>query len=67
MVQVIAENLDANDAEKRIKQYCQTHQVDDVAKFVSHTLADFSGLHEGRIMGLGITLSKFKQWQACRP
>ncbi len=66
MGQVIRENLHGLAAEQYLEQFCVGQAIPAADKFISMTLNDLTQLHEGGIIGLGITESMFKKWQASR-
>lgn len=56
---------DINDAKISafLSRYCYDHNIEQPDKFIAMTIADLEQLHEGAIIGLGITEAMFKAWK----
>lgn len=59
---VVKKCLHGKKAEDLIEEFCQEHEIKDIAKFTAMTLADLSTLHAGAIIGLGITETQLNKW-----
>jgi Fic family protein len=46
-----------------LSRYCHDNQIEQPDKFIAMTIADLEQLHEGAIIGLGITEAMFKAWK----
>jgi len=62
MGMVVKKGLHGHPAENLIEDFCHQHDIKDIAKFTSMTLADLSTLHTGAIVGLGITVAELNHW-----
>ena len=64
---VVKNGLHAIKAEDYIENFCQQNGIDETEKFIAMTLADLSILHEGAIIGLGITEAQLEEWLSSMP
>lgn len=64
---VVKNGLYAKKAEDYIENFCQQNGIDETEKFIAMTLADLSILHEGAIIGLGITEAQLEEWLSSMP
>ncbi len=62
MGQIIKNGLYDDKARFWMEKYCQNHDITDQDKFVAMILTDMNSLHEGNIVGMGVTLSELKKW-----
>lgn len=46
-----------------LSRYCHDQNIEQPDKFIAMTIADLEQLHEGAIIGLGITEAMFKAWK----
>jgi len=60
---IIRDELHGSDIEQHIRSYCDAHEIANRDKFIAMTLADLDQLHEGTIIGLGITEGQFNKWK----
>ncbi|GLR69165.1 Fic family protein [Agaribacter marinus] len=63
MGNIIRQKLDESAATKYLEQYCRENNIPLEDKFVSMTFVALSQLHEGSIIGLGITEKMFIEWK----
>ena len=63
MGHIIRQKLDEATASQYLEQYCQTNNIPSVDKFISMALSDLAQIHEGSIIGLGITERMFIEWK----
>jgi Fic family protein len=63
MGHIIRQKLDGATATQYLEQYCVDNNIPSEDKFISMTLSDLVQLHEGAIIGLGITERMFIQWK----
>ena len=63
MGQVILNGLHGKELERHIKNYCRDNNISNADIFTAMALADLSNLHEGAIVGLGITKNQFEDWK----
>ncbi len=63
MGHIIRQKLDESGANEYLEQYCIHNNIPIEDKFISMTLSDLAHLHEGAIVGLGITEKMFIQWK----
>ncbi|WP_282110966.1 Fic family protein [Shewanella algicola] len=64
MGHIIRQSLDEATATQYLEQYCVDNNIPLEDKFISMTLSDLGQLHEGAIIGLGITEKMFTQWRS---
>ena len=64
MGHIIRQKLDGAAANQYLEQYCQDNNIPSEDKFISMTLSDLAQLHEGSIIGLGITEKMFTAWRS---
>ncbi|MCY4275652.1 MAG: Fic family protein [Gammaproteobacteria bacterium] len=67
MGMVIRDVLHGNDIEIHIEKYCTDRNIKEVDKFMAMTIADLNSLHEGAIVGLGISITQLNAWLDNRP
>lgn len=67
MGQIVKQGLHGSAAEELIEDYCQEQEIEDIDKFTAMTLADLSTLHDGAIIGLGITEAQLEAWLSSKP
>lgn len=63
MGHIIRQKLDEASASQYLEQYCLDNNIPSEDKFISMTLSDLAQLHEGSIIGLGITENMFIEWK----
>lgn len=63
MGEVIRAGLQGGDMQHHIEAYCVKQRIENADKFTAMTLTDLSNLHEGAIVGLGISYMQFQKWQ----
>ena len=63
MGQVIRECIQGKEIENHIRIYCHKQSIPDSEKFVSIILTELSLLHEGAIIGLGVSVDEFISWR----
>jgi prophage maintenance system killer protein len=63
MGHIIRHKLEQTAANQYLEQYCQDNKIPSEDKFISMTLSDLAQLHEGSIIGLGITETMFIEWK----
>ncbi len=63
MGQIIRRGLGNEQVAAFLRDYCQAHQIEQPDKFIAMTTSDLEQLHEGGIIGLGITEAMFKNWK----
>jgi len=63
MGQIIRSNLSEEKVNEFLRKYCVDNHIESPDKFIAMTNADLTQLHEGAIIGLGITESMFKKWK----
>lgn len=63
MGHIIRQKLDESGATQYLEQYCINNNIPLEDKFISMTLSDLGHLHEGAIIGLGVTENMFIQWK----
>lgn len=63
MGHIIRQKLDEVAANQYLEQFCKDNNIPSEDKFISMTLSDLAQLHEGSIIGLGITEKMFIQWK----
>lgn len=59
---VVKNGLHGPKAEDYIESFCAQNSIPNPAKFIAMTLADLSILHDGTIVGLGITVKQLDAW-----
>lgn len=64
MGHIIRQKLDETAANQYLEQYCLDNNIPSADKFISMTLSDLAQLHEGSIIGLGITEKMFIDWKS---
>lgn len=64
MGHIIRQKLDEATATRYLEQYCIDNNIPSEDKFISMTLSDLAQLHEGSIIGLGITERIFIEWKS---
>ena len=64
MGHIIRQKLNELAANQYLEQYCLDNNIPSVDKFISMTLSDLVQLHEGSIIGLGITEKMFIEWRS---
>jgi len=67
MGQVVANNLHGAEAERHILKFCTDQGIEEPERFTAGALADLSSLHEGAIIGLGITAQQLEIWKQAAP
>ena len=67
MGQIVRQGLHGTEAEELIEAYCCKQSIEDIDKFAAMTLADLSSLHEGAIIGIGITEVQLNTWLSNKP
>lgn len=60
---IVKKGLHGRHAEECIESYCREHGIGEVERFAAMALADLSTLHEGAIVGLGITEAQLNAWR----
>ena len=63
MGKIIRENISHEHLNTFLKEYCDENNIERPDKFIVMTSADLEALHEGAIIGLGITENMFKVWK----
>jgi hypothetical protein len=63
MGHIIRQKFDEVAASQYLEQYCLNNNIPSVDKFISMALSDLAQLHEGSIIGLGITEQIFIEWK----
>lgn len=63
MGQIIRRGLGYDQVATFLRDYCQAHQIEQPEKFIAMTTSDLEQLHEGGIIGLGVTEAMFKRWK----
>jgi prophage maintenance system killer protein len=63
MGHIIRQKLDDAAVNQYLEQYCRDNNIPSEDKFISMTLSDLAQLHEGSIIGLGITEKIFIEWK----
>lgn len=63
MGHIIRQKLDNNSAIQYLESYCRDNNIPSEDKFISMTCSDLAQLHEGAIVGLGITQQMFIEWK----
>ena len=64
MGHIIRQKLDDVAVNQYLEQYCRDNNISSEDKFISMTLSDLALLHEGSIIGLGITEKMFIEWKS---
>jgi Fic family protein len=64
MGHIIRQKLDDVAVNQYLEQYCRDNNISSEDKFISMTLSDLAQLHEGSIIGLGITEKMFIEWKS---
>ena len=64
---IIRGGLHGKDIEQHIEKYCADRDIAEVDKFTAMTLADLGSLHEGAIIGLGISRAQLNSWLDASP
>ena len=64
MGHIIRQKLDEAAANQYFEQYCLDNNIPSVDKFISMAFNDLAQLHEGSIIGLGITEKMFIEWKS---
>ena len=67
MGQIIKNGLHNHKAQIWVEKFCQSHDITDQDKFVAMVLTDMNSIHEGNIIGLGITIAELKEWAQKKP
>lgn len=67
MGHIIRKKLNQAAANQYLEQYCRDNNITSEDKFISMTLSDLLQLHEGSIIGLGVTEKMFLEWQSIQP
>ncbi len=63
MGQIIREGLTGPAIEAGLRTFARDQGIEQIDKFVAMTLQDLAFLHEGAIVGLGVTPSQLAHWQ----
>lgn len=63
MGRVIRDNISDEELNTFLRDYCMENDIGLPDKFIAMTTTDLEHLHEGAIIGLGITESIFKTWK----
>jgi len=66
MGHIIRQKFEELEASQYLEQYCIDNNVPSVDKFISMALSDLAQLHEGSIIGLGITEQIFIEWKGAQ-
>ena len=66
MGQVIRGNIGSERLNDFLRGYCRENSIELPDKFIAMTVADLEQLHEGAIIGLGITEAMFKEWKKAK-
>lgn len=66
MGHVVRNGLHGKKAADYIEDYAKQNGIEDIAKFSAMTLGDLSILHDGAIVGLGITVKQLNAWLSKR-
>lgn len=64
MGHIIRQKLDEAAINQYLEQYCRVYNIPSEDKFINMTLSDLAQLHEGAIIGLGVTEKMFTQWKS---
>lgn len=63
MGHVIREGLHNADVTEFLTNFCKENEIEEPEKFIAMTITDLEILHDGMIVGLGITEAMFKAWR----
>lgn len=64
MGHIIRQKLGDAAVSEYLEQYCRDNNIPSEDKFISMTLSALAQLHEGSIIGLGITEKMFTEWKS---
>ena len=62
MGEIIRSGLHGKALEKHIEEFSQTMDIQESDKFMAIILMELDTLHEGSIIGLGVSLAEFNSW-----
>jgi len=63
MGEIIRAGLHNDEIEKQLVNFCHQQAINSQDKFIAMTLTDLKLLHQGAIIGLGITQNQFVTWK----
>lgn len=66
MGHIIRENLNEQAANEYLETYCKANDIPLSEKFINMTLSDLLHLHEGALVGLGVTEAMFQHWKSAQ-
>lgn len=66
MGQIIRNNIIDKKLHEFLSDYCGENNIEQPEKFIAMTITDLMHLHEGAIIGLGVTEAMFKNWHTSK-